>query len=359
MCQSGYCLVAIVVLALASLTACFDVSIFWDVPDNAQDITQASTLIQLNSSTSPIGTEWIGIGWQYGALSLQKLNQEELVVIMQVRSPIVNSTVRVGRVTDFATAHHIDRKEGDSGMYLQSKISKDDANKPEYSLKILAHYNMVANNTIYQGLWSDGQIWTYMGSLIVQHSNTKTIKDDVARALEDAAHSKTIDWLKENSPTRNIVIGNNNMQHSRASEEKLESSIPIDDYLSRDTPQETLAKCNIIRNLSGDIRPVCKLNQQLSMVASFPQPFSAVRRTSTGNQKFKRAGIFRNLALKSRLGQVYNISNVHCISHNRNSTDIALCQRDPNNPEFIVSMDGLSSAKTRRRWIPGKKVNVE
>ncbi|KAJ2808637.1 hypothetical protein H4R20_000755 [Coemansia guatemalensis] len=351
MSQRGYCLVAAVLLGLASLAACFDVSLLWDVPDGAQDITQASALIQLNSSTSPIGTEWTGIGWQHGALSLQKLSDEQLAVIMQVRSPEANSTVRAGRVTDYATAHYIDKKqeEGGSGMYLQSKIDKDDAHNAEYSLKIIAHYNMVANNTIYQGLWSDGQVWTYMGSLIVQHPKTESIKEGVARALEDAAHFDAADRLSDNSAARNIVVGDDDARASGAADKEPEPSIPVKDPLGGAKPPETLATCEITRDSAGHIRPVCKFIRQLPMVPSFPQPFSGVRRTSSGNQKFERAGIFKDLSLKSRLGQVYDIPAARCISHNRQSTDIASCQRDPNTPEFIISIDGLSPVEAKER----------
>ncbi|KAJ2080540.1 hypothetical protein H4R24_002999 [Coemansia sp. RSA 988] len=347
--QRGYCLVAVVVLGFASLVSCFDISLLWDVPDDAQDITQASALIQLNSSTSPVGTEWIGIGWQHGALSLQKFGNGQLVVIMQVRSPEANSTVRAGRVTEYSTAHYIDKKkeEGGNGMYLQSNIDENDAHNAEYSLKIIAHYNMVAKNTIYQGLWSDGQVWTYMGSLIVQHPKNESIKEGVAKALEDAAHFNAADWLADNYAARNIVVGDGDARASGAADKG--PSIPIKDPLSRAKLSETLATCEITRDSAGHIRPVCKFIRQLPMVPSFPQPFSGVRRTSSGKQKFERAGIFKNLSLKSRLGQVYDIPAVRCISHNRQSADIASCQRDPNTPEFIISIDGLSPVEARER----------
>ncbi|KAJ2536195.1 hypothetical protein EV175_006825, partial [Coemansia sp. RSA 1933] len=152
----------------------FDVDLLWDVPDEARDITQASAHVRLNATTAPVGTEWIGIGWETGALSLQKLSNEQLVVLMQVRAPGNDSTVRAGRVTEYATAHYIGRSEktAKQGMYLQAKLDADDSHTPAYTLKVIAHYNMVANNTIYQGLWSDGEVWTYMGSLVLQHPKT-------------------------------------------------------------------------------------------------------------------------------------------------------------------------------------------
>ncbi|KAJ1721364.1 hypothetical protein LPJ61_006051 [Coemansia biformis] len=80
------------------------------------------------------------------------------------------------------------------------------------------------------------------------------------------------------------------------------------------------------------------------MVPSFPRPFSALRRTSGGSPKFERAGLFKDLSLKSRLATVYDITAARCISHNRGSTDMASCQRDPNNPEFLISIDGLTQS---------------
>ncbi|KAJ1720725.1 hypothetical protein LPJ61_006125, partial [Coemansia biformis] len=46
----------------------------------------------------------------------------------------------------------------------------------------------------------------------------------------------------------------------------------------------------------------------------------------------------------SRLATVYDITAARCISHNRGSTDMASCQRDPNNPEFLISIDGLTQS---------------
>ncbi|KAJ2103752.1 hypothetical protein GGI09_000503, partial [Coemansia sp. S100] len=62
-----------------------------------------------------------------------------------------------------------------------------------------------------------------------------------------------------------------------------------------------------------------------------------------------RAGIFKDLTLKGRLANVYNISAGRCVSHNRGKSDIASCQRDPNNPEFYISIDGLTPVEARER----------
>ncbi|KAJ2779393.1 hypothetical protein H4R18_004038 [Coemansia javaensis] len=298
---------------LASLAAGFDVSLQWEVPDDAQDITQASATVQINS-TAPVGTEWTGVGWDHGGISLQKLAGDELAVIMQVRAG-GNSTVRAGRVTEYATAHYIRSQ----GMYLQSKA---DAGVSEYSLKVIAHYNMVANNTIYQGLWSDGHVWTYMGSLILQHPKTGSIKEEVAKALEEAA--------RVDAP-----------QAGNATAAETESA---KDPLAAARAPERLATCDINRDASGRISPVCRFLKQLPMVPSLPRPFSALRRTATGSPRHERVGVFKDLSLKSRLAAVYDISAARCVSHNRAPTDMASCQRDPNNPEFLISIDGMAPA---------------
>ncbi|KAJ2289478.1 hypothetical protein IWW55_006283, partial [Coemansia sp. RSA 2706] len=233
-------------LVLPALATAFDVSLLWDVPDEAQEITQASALIKLNSTSSPIGTEWIGVGWNSGAISLQKLGDEQLVVLMQVRAPNDNSTVRAGRVTDYATAHYIDRedKAAHQGMYLQSKIDKDDANNSEFSLKVIAHYNMIANNTIYQGLWSDGKVWTYMGSLVLGHPKTASIKEEVARALEDAAHSDnaSANKLDSSSSARSVVVGadHDSVDNRMAADKEPEAPVAVKDPLGGTKPPETL-----------------------------------------------------------------------------------------------------------------------
>ncbi|KAJ2895692.1 hypothetical protein IWW38_002232 [Coemansia aciculifera] len=129
-----------------------------------------------------------------------------------------------------------------------------------------------------------------------------------------------------------------------------ETSTPASkDPLGGTKPPETLATCEINRDSSGRIRPVCKFIRQLPIVPSFAHPFSAVRRTVDGNSKFERAGIFKDLTLKGRLANVYDISAGRCVSHNRDKKDIASCQRDPNNPEFFISIDGLTPVEARER----------
>ncbi|KAJ2237933.1 hypothetical protein H4R99_000655 [Coemansia sp. RSA 1722] len=330
-------------LVLHSVTA-FDVDLLWDVPDTAVDITQASANIQLNSTSSPLNTEWIGVGWETGALSLQKLGDNKLVALLQLRAPTNESTVRAGRVTEFSSAHYIDSDHSSArqGMYLQSKIDQDSSESRGYSLKVIAHYNMVANNTIYQGLWSDGEQWTYMGSLVLQHPKTGSIKEEVARALEDAAQ---LDESTEKSRRVATTAGSDVPAKSAEREPaEPESTVPASrDPLSGTKPPETLATCEINRDSQGRIKPVCKFIRQLPIVPSFPKPFSGLRRTSEGSAKYERAGIFKDLSLKGRLGSVYDITAARCISHNRAEKDVASCQRDPNNPEFYISIDGINN----------------
>ncbi|KAJ1930500.1 hypothetical protein FBU59_006966, partial [Linderina macrospora] len=256
-----------------------------------------------------------------------------MAVIMQVRTPTNESTVHAGRVTEYATAHYIDKddKQARQGMYLMSKVDHDDGTQAGYSLKVVAHYNMVSNNTIYQGLWSDGDIWTYMGSIILQHPTKGSIKEEVSKALEEAA-----------KPDSHAMIGGDDRNRVSAdgSASPTTSAEAAKDPLGGTKPPETLATCEINREASGRIRPVCRFIRQLPIVPSFNKPFSGVRRTNGGDAKLERAGVFKDLVLKSRLADVYDISGAKCVSHNRGKDDIASCQRDPNNPEFYIAIDG-------------------
>ncbi|KAJ2022499.1 hypothetical protein GGI06_001790 [Coemansia sp. S85] len=325
-----------------ALVHAFDVSLSWDVPDTAQDVVQASARIQLNSTSSPLGTEWVGVGWDTGAISLQKLSNDQLIVLLQLRAPNNSSSIRVGRVTEYASAHIIDQEDHKKqGMYLQSKIDKDDSGNQAFTLKVIAHYNMIANNTIYQGLWSDGEVWTYMGSLVLQHPKVGSIKEEVARALEDAA--------RLDDPPVSAKMRDASEENLFGSKNQSASATPTKDPLGGAKPPETLATCEINRDSSGRIRPVCKFIRQLPVVPSFAQPFSAVRRTVDGNPKFERAGVFKDLMLKGRLANVYDITAGRCVSHNRGGSDVASCQRDPNNPEFYISIDGLTPAAAKER----------
>ncbi|KAI8318559.1 hypothetical protein GQ54DRAFT_314381 [Martensiomyces pterosporus] len=341
-------LVLVLLLLAAQSIVAFDINLIWDVPDNAVDITQISSHIMINSTSSPIGTEWIGAGWGTGAISIQKLANDQLMVIMQVRAPTNESSVRAGRVTEYASAHYIDSQDRKmkQGMYLQSKIDKDDSESSGYSLKVVAHYNMVANNTIYQGLWSDGDVWTYMGSLVLQHPKSGSIKEEVAKALEDAAKA---DDKEPSKPQGDTALPTSSP--AVAIRDPLpDSSVPASrDPLGGTKPPEVLATCEINREATGRIRPVCKFIRQLPMIPSFSKPFSAIRRTADGNAKFERAGIWKDLSLKNRLGTVYDIAAARCVSHNRGKNDMASCQKDPNSPEFYIAIDGATPKEIKEK----------
>ncbi|KAJ2807058.1 hypothetical protein H4S07_003668, partial [Coemansia furcata] len=172
---------------------------------------------------------------------------------MQVRTPSNTSSVHVGRVTEYASAHYIDRDDRASkqGMYLQSKIDKDDSANQAITLKVIAHYNMIANNTIYQGLWSDGDVWTYMGSLVLQHPKVGSIKEEVARALEDAARIEdqpAPSSAKIRDAKDQVIVGTSSSAAVR------QTDVAKDPLGGAKLP-ETLATCDINRDSTGRIRP--------------------------------------------------------------------------------------------------------
>ncbi|KAI7823420.1 hypothetical protein BX661DRAFT_186563, partial [Kickxella alabastrina] len=258
-------------------------------------ITQMSAHIQLNSTSSPINTEWTGIGWDTGSISIQKLSDNQLVALFQLHAPTNDSTVRAGRATEFSTAYFIDEPQK-QGMYLQSKIDKDNSASSGYSL---------------------------------------SIKEEVAKALEEAAKMDDRDPTTQAESTSSAIA---------AEPEPLgEFAVPASrNPLGRTKPPETLATCEINRDSQGKIKPICKFLRQLPIVPSFPHPFSSLRRTAGGNVKFERAGIFKDLAMKGRLANVIDITAARCVSHGRMEGDLASCQRDPNNPEFYVAIDGIA-----------------
>ncbi|KAJ1754551.1 hypothetical protein LPJ58_004630 [Coemansia sp. RSA 1591] len=193
---------------------------------------------------------------------------------------------------------------------------------------------MVANNTIYQGLWSDRQIWKYLGSLVLQHPKTSAIKEEVAQALEGTAHMDTIQGANK--------LG-------KAAIHESEVPVAIKYLLSSAKAPKTLATCSINHKSLGHIRPVCHFVRQLPMVSSFEQPFSGIRRTTDGNSKYECTGIFKGLTLCSRLASVYDIATARCVSHNCKALDISACQIYLTIPEFIVSIDGIMPEEAKER----------
>ncbi|KAJ2852199.1 hypothetical protein J3B02_003490, partial [Coemansia erecta] len=172
-------------LALAALLAakilpaaqCYEVDLEWEVSPATKGISTAISLLRFTNETAPPSTEWIPLGWSHGSMSLQHRGDRSSFVSMQISPPSSAHQVILGRTSDIADVKYKPTIEGPSQVFLEAKVDLD-ASQPYY-FKVEAHHDLKQNRTTYEGLYSMGSHWLYMGSLVLQHPNAT----DAARVL--------------------------------------------------------------------------------------------------------------------------------------------------------------------------------
>ncbi|KAJ1806362.1 hypothetical protein LPJ75_005071, partial [Coemansia sp. RSA 2598] len=182
---SRLALAAAVLAAAAFLPSAhsYEVDLEWEVSPATKGISTAISLLRFTNETSPPATEWVPLGWSYGSMSLQHRGDRSSFVSLQISPPSANHQVILGRTSDIADVKYQPTVEGPSQVFLEAKVDLD-ASQPYY-FKVEAHHDLKQNRTTYEGLYSMGNHWLYMGSLILQHPNAT----DNARVLVSQAVS--------------------------------------------------------------------------------------------------------------------------------------------------------------------------
>ncbi|KAJ2329627.1 hypothetical protein GGI00_003897, partial [Coemansia sp. RSA 2681] len=156
-------------LWVGSRASGMEVDLEWDIGSGTKDITTAMNMLRFANDTAPPSTEWVPLGWNYGTLSLQHRADSSSFVVMQVSPPSASHQVLLGKLSDLAEVSYHPTGEGPSQIVLESKVELDSS--LPYYFKVEAHHDMLQNRTIYEGLYSIGNHWLYMGSIVLQHPN--------------------------------------------------------------------------------------------------------------------------------------------------------------------------------------------
>ncbi|KAJ1719645.1 hypothetical protein LPJ53_005634 [Coemansia erecta] len=156
--------------SLYSVASGYEVDVEWDVGSGTKGITTAMSLLRFTNETSPPATEWVPLGWNYGTMSLQHRADKSTFISMQLSPPSPDHQVILGKMSDIADVKYQATKEGPSQVFLETKVDLD-ASQPYY-FKVEAHHDLKANRTTYESLYSVGEHWLYVGSLIMQHPNS-------------------------------------------------------------------------------------------------------------------------------------------------------------------------------------------
>ncbi|KAJ1860297.1 hypothetical protein LPJ73_001432 [Coemansia sp. RSA 2703] len=166
----GLGMLAALSVSLFSVASGYEVDVEWDVGSGTKGITTAMSLLRFTNETSPPATEWVPLGWTYGTMSLQHRGDKSTFISMQLSPPSPDHQVILGKMSDIADVKYQATKEGPSQVFLEAKVELD-ASQPYY-FKVEAHHDLKANRTTYESLYSMGEHWLYVGSLILQHPNS-------------------------------------------------------------------------------------------------------------------------------------------------------------------------------------------
>ncbi|KAJ1920534.1 hypothetical protein H4219_001233 [Mycoemilia scoparia] len=177
----------------------------WIVPESlGSNIVQLSSGVSIIPNEAPDLTEWVVDGWDSGYFGVQRLNRTTGRIIWATfnsnlennkytaNSSIVSPGIQSAPLSDLSPLSPPPRTSlNNSSLFEDSAIvareSTSDKSKigyavyqdfewsaiyPNFYMRITAHHNSQHNITEYQGFWSSGQIWVYLGAVYRRESTT-------------------------------------------------------------------------------------------------------------------------------------------------------------------------------------------
>lgn len=323
---------------LFALVSGLEVDLEWDTSAATQQkagINTAMSLLRFTQDTSPPGTEWIPLGWEYGSLRIQHLQDSRTKILMELTSPQQDFKVSLGRQSELTQAQYSPDAESATQVVLETIASpwtgSDglalDANLPYY-FKVEAHHDLLLNRTTYEGLFSTGDHWKYLGSLVLQHPHNQTNSPAVSSTAEESTSIKERDEKEDSDDEEANTSGTESETDSDTEEsttkggrhqlqmyeEVLDSH---DDSGSlRDLMREAFGEFlrtehnhrpRTPQDPSNTVERQLDNGLQYTEVFPFPGLFSGIHRMNdtTGTV---RAAVYKKLQLRDRLGQVFAVA---------------------------------------------------
>ncbi|KAJ2760463.1 hypothetical protein H4S06_001711 [Coemansia sp. BCRC 34490] len=299
-------------LALLETACALEVDLLWNTEPAA--ITTALSLVRFANDTAPPSTEWIGVGWEYGSLGLEHRADRSGAVVLQLTPPSAAHRAEVGRAGSSASATHRDtRMAGFQQTVLELAVELDSS--VPYYFKVEAHHDLRQNRTTYEGLYSTGSQWDYVGALVLQHPRDPLADDALTSAIGAAIHASAKAQAKSNAT-------------SKASDSDSESEDEGSDNEEEESPgakhtPSGLSRLSRLSRLPRQLRRAAADSpSRHAAIPPFPDPplfphvFSGIRCTSnqtSSDSAALRAGIFKRMALRDRLGQSFAVTNPRAV----------------------------------------------
>ncbi|KAJ2757141.1 hypothetical protein GGI19_000293 [Coemansia pectinata] len=242
------CTLSLLVAAMAgglwgsSRAAGMEVDLEWDIGPGAKEITTAMSMLRFANNTAPPATEWVPLGWNYGTLSLQHRADSSSFIVMQLSPPTGLHQVLLGKLSDLSEVSYHPTGEGPSQVVLESKVDLDSSSP--YYFKVEAHHDMLQNRTIYEGLYSIGNHWMYMGSLVLQHPNKRAASDSAkagrANISESSeSESKETESKREETKSKSEEVKSEGAKSDEANSDDIKTEeTKIDDSNSEDAKSD-------------------------------------------------------------------------------------------------------------------------
>ncbi|KAJ1832976.1 hypothetical protein LPJ70_006499, partial [Coemansia sp. RSA 2708] len=279
----------------------------------------------------------------------------------------------ISEVKSHATA------QGPSQVLLEAKV--DLLPSEPYYFKVEAHHDIKQNRTTYEGLYSTGEHWQYLGSLIFQHPNTNVTEyvvrtqsesasseDDldkilsslatssppVARAAETTSHNDS-DNDDDNDKGKEFFEVDNSFEdfvrngfqalkaqarmhepvsqpsstalakvvnHESDSDSDSDSDVDLDSEASNAFSEDYSSESTAA---GADYAPLNLVKNPISVpeVPAFPRMFSGIKRLSGGDPEKLRGGVYKSFELRDRLGETFFISKAHAYLYDSTDSDLA------------------------------------
>ncbi|KAJ2735836.1 hypothetical protein IW152_001308 [Coemansia sp. BCRC 34962] len=198
------------------------------------------SMLRFANDTAPPSTEWVPLGWSYGSLSLQHRADSSSFVVLQVSPPTNLHQVALGKLSDLSEVSYHPTGDGPSQVVLESKVDLDSS--LPYYFKVEAHHDMLQNRTIYEGLYSIGNHWMYMGSLVLQHPNKQGAGKDVKSGRVNSSESSE---TESNSESKEAESKSEETKSEETKSEETKSDVAkSNDSSSKETKNDNFKSRN-------------------------------------------------------------------------------------------------------------------
>ncbi|KAJ2712256.1 hypothetical protein H4R19_002846 [Coemansia spiralis] len=342
---------AAVLLALASSISvgAIEADLEWDVGSGARWITSASSILRFANDSAPRHTEWIGVGWQSGSLSLQHRGDGSTHMVFQLTPPSSGFQAILGKASAVTEPHYQSTVQGPSQVRLEAKIHADP--KLHYRFKVEAHHDIRQNRTTYEALYSSADHWVYMGSLVLQHAtaaksaaSTTSTESSASAAQKLAGEASTVgsgsgpdsDSDSDSDDSDSDADGGSRSHRSKALYARPTGVVSFVPFLRsgvsslRKRMSQRLAwPAAVTRMDAGELE-----------VPAFPHIFSGLRQMDGGDSGELRAGVYKRFQLRDRLGETFFISKANAFLYDAADNDQASARHYFLASSYLLTLNG-------------------